>query len=307
MIGKIIAASPRYRAECNAQRIKLKEKFDAFCELTDSHLIKKAKELVSQEGIIDAEIEGLSGKENQRDLSIKFRWGHNHNFGNGFSVRGRMGDRHINLVAEFMTGFDLTDSFFEAKDCIDVGSWTGGTTLMLKCLGADKVFALEEVKKYALATMSLCKDVYGLDNVISDGVNLYDFKSDQKYDVAYFPGVVYHLSDPVLGLRRLYNALNENGICLVETAGIDSSYSIARFDGNRIYHNSDNETAEKLNRGGWNWYIPSPLCLERWMVEAGFEEVKTYFSYASNRVYGYGVKRKYNDICRAGFSIFDIE
>ena len=56
-----------------------------------------------------------------------------------------MGDRHINLMAEFLLGFNLHKNFFKNKDCIDVGSWTGGTTLMLKHLGAAEVLALEEV------------------------------------------------------------------------------------------------------------------------------------------------------------------
>jgi hypothetical protein len=175
---------------------------------------------------------------------------------------------------------------------------------MLKHLGANKVLALEEVQKYARTTLSLCRDVYDLDNVVSDGTNIYSLECDDgSYQVAYFPGVVYHLSDPVLGLRKLFNCLDDGGICLVESAGIDDVRSIAKFEGNRIYHNSKQETEAKLNRGGWNWFVPSPLCLERWMVEAGFDNVKTYFSHASNRVYGYGERKQYVNICRAGLSV----
>tara|TARA_Y100000389_G_C17430044_1_gene502014 strand:+ start:956 stop:1609 length:654 start_codon:yes stop_codon:yes gene_type:complete len=217
-----------------------------------------------------------------------------------------MGDRHINLMAEFLLGFNLHKNFFKNKDCIDVGSWTGGTTLMLKHLGAAEVLALEEVQKYAKTLKSLAKNVYNFSDVKSEGVNIFNLKTKKKYDIAYFPGVIYHLSDPVLGLRRLYNSLKSNGFCLVETAGIDSKKSIAKFDGNYIFTNN-NSSKNKLNRSGWNWFSPSPKCLERWMIEAGFEDVKTYYSFISKRVYGIGKRKKFKNICKAGLSVFDIE
>ncbi|MCX8012152.1 MAG: hypothetical protein N3A64_03235, partial [Desulfobacterota bacterium] len=46
----------------------------------------------SRIGIIDAQVEGYCDKEldRQRDSSIKFYWGHNHNFGE-FKLKGMMG------------------------------------------------------------------------------------------------------------------------------------------------------------------------------------------------------------------------
>jgi hypothetical protein len=43
------------------------------------------------------------------------------------------------------------------------------------------------------------------------------------------------------------------------------------------------------------------------MIEAGFDEVRTYFSLRTNRIYGYGVRRGFTDIMRAGLSVYDIE
>lgn len=305
LIDKISAAP--YNNKCDKKFQFLKKEFENFCVIGNEKSINLAKKLVSQEGEVDFEVEGLKSAENQRDLSIKFHWGHNHNFGNGFYVNGRMGNRHIDLISQFMVGFGLDDDFFKDKNCIDVGCWTGGTTLMLKYLGANEVLALEEVKKYGKTMTELCNGVYGLEGVGSEPINLYDLVTDKKYHVAYFPGVIYHLSDPVLGLRRLYNSLCDGGVCLVETAGIRSDKSIASFEGSRIYHQKSTQSKEQLNRGGWNWFFPSTSCLERWMVEAGFDEVRTYYSLRSNRVYGYGVRRGFTDIVRAGLSVYDIE
>lgn len=296
-----------YIEKVNLITCDLRQGFENFCQVYDPEKLTIAKTLIEQEGTVDLKIEGFKCAENQRDLSIKFHWGHDHRFNEELSVKGRMGERHIKLIAEFMAGFSIPEGHFEGKDVIDVGSWTGGTTLMLKHLGARNVLALEEVQKYARTTSKLVNDVYGLDGVTSDGTNLYDLKTSSKYDVAYFPGVIYHLSDPVLGLRRLFNCLKDGGECFVETAGLDSPESIARFEGNRIYHKTSGERASELTRGGWNWFSPSPLCLERWMVESGFEDVNCFYSHASDRVFGYGRRNKYVDICRAGFSVPSIE
>jgi len=115
---------------------KLRRLFNEFTYLSDKKKLEQVKKILDRIGTIDAEIEGLSGTENQRDLSIKFHWGHNHIFGDEFKVDGRMGDRHLNLMAQFMVKNDLDMDYFRGKDVIDVGCWTGGTLLLLKALGA---------------------------------------------------------------------------------------------------------------------------------------------------------------------------
>ena len=49
----------------------------------------------------DADMEEFIDPKKQRDLSIKFHWGHNHDFGD-FRLEGRMQNRHIELLANFI-------------------------------------------------------------------------------------------------------------------------------------------------------------------------------------------------------------
>jgi SAM-dependent methyltransferase len=196
--------------------------------------------------------------------------------------------------------------YFKDKDIVDVGCWTGGTLLLLKALGANEVLALEEVQKYAKVARVLAQEVYQLDNITCDGGNLFDLETDTKYDVVYFPGVIYHLSDPVLALRRLFNVTKNGGEIFVETMGLDTEEPICKFEGNRKYHNSEAESSEELNRGGWNWFVPSASCLALWLAEAGFESVDCYYSKNSNRVFGYAKRIEHNEITRAGLSLRNI-
>ncbi|WP_319468795.1 class I SAM-dependent methyltransferase [uncultured Pseudodesulfovibrio sp.] len=285
---------------------KLKEEFSWFT-VSNLHSVTKEEfhdELSKRIEVVDARMEGYSAEEldRQRDLSIKFHWGHDHDFGS-FSLKGRMGERHLQLMTNFITNNGVGIDHFQNKHVLDVGCWTGGTTLLLSRLGA-RVTAVEEVKKYAEMVNYLadCFDLSTQISVLNDSLfNMDDEKYYGMFDSVYFPGVVYHLSDPVLGLRILYNSTKIGGDIFVESAGINSEESICQFEGSRIYH-ADGSCKEELNRGGWNWFLPSPLALKRMMEEAGYDEVETFRNEEDGRVYGYGKKVRFEGICKAGFA-----
>src|SRR5690606_14679654 len=139
-------------------------------------------------------------------------------------------------------------------------------------LGA-RVTAIEEVKKYADTTAYLAKcfgiaaDVRSLSLYSLNDESFYD-----RFDIVYFPGVIYHLSDPLIALRILFNACKIGGRILVESAGIDVARPLCRFDGSRRYGPG---SEEEMSRKGWNWFVPSPSALDRMMREAGFEDVRS--------------------------------
>lgn len=259
------------------------------------------KSLEARIGETDFRSEGYSETELdlQRDLSVTFTWGHDHDFGD-FSLRGEMRDRHLRLLANFVTLFPVDIEDFAGKDVLDVGCWTGGTALLLAALGAN-VVAIEEVQKYAETARYLARSFGVQDRLRVESESLYDCNSDEfheRFDVVHFPGVVYHLSDPVLGLRILYNSLRIGGTILVESAGINVPEPYCRFWGNRPVQGDD--------KSGWAWFQPSASALERMMKEAGFDDIRSLYSVDVNRVYAYGRKSDHRPICRAGLSVRDI-
>ncbi|WP_323783849.1 DUF1698 domain-containing protein [Thalassovita sp.] len=302
---KVIEPGADHKKNILTRRDELQSLFETTYEIGTEGQRTKAEELLSQIGSVDFAIEGYKSSERQRDLSIKFVWGHDHRFAEDINVPGQMKDRHLMLISEFYEGFGIKDSHFKDRDVLDVGCWTGGTTLTLKMLGAKKVHAIEEVKKYAYAAKSLCCEIYGFNDVEVSATSLYNFE-ESKFDTIYFPGVVYHLSDPVLGLRRLYNRLHDGGDIFVESFGIFDDGQFCRFDSN-IPNGSGNKS--DLNRSGWNWFVPSAKCLGAWMEVAGFEDVEVFASNVTGycRVFGHGRRKSFKDITRAGLAVPDIE
>ena len=115
--------------------------------------------ITSLSGKSDADMEGYIDPSSQRDLSGQFEWGHNHDFGS-FYMPGLMGSRHIDILATFMSLYGSPHCDLRGKRILDIGCWTGGTSLLLAAMGAQ-VFAIEEVRKYA-DCVNYLKEALGL-------------------------------------------------------------------------------------------------------------------------------------------------
>jgi 2-polyprenyl-3-methyl-5-hydroxy-6-metoxy-1,4-benzoquinol methylase len=248
------------------------------------------------------EMEGYADPAAQRDLSIRFTWGHDHDFGT-FALRGQMGSRHINLLATFIDRFGAIGVDLSGTRVLDIGCWTGGTSLLLAAMGAD-VVAIEEVRKY-VDCVSFLRDSFGVANLDVRHASLYDLGAGEfleGFDVVLFAGVLYHLSDPVLGLRLTYDAARDGGVLLLETAAVRSSREVVRYEGPE---RTSGGNASDLTRGGWNWFVPSPKVVERMLRDVGFREIDVRAT-AGSRAFAVARRRGTQDMLRAGLSRRDV-
>jgi SAM-dependent methyltransferase len=284
-----------------ATRQKLKtimdERFTIDCVLDEfkDNFEQHIKGLI---GSVDSDMEGYKDPDLQRDQSVKFTWGHNHDFGS-FSVEGEMADRHIDILADLMDNFGLPVELTGRK-VLDVGVWTGGTALLFAALGAE-VTALEEVIKYS-DTVNYLASAFGLSNLQCIPISLYDLDIHDTFDYIFYSGVIYHVSDPVLSLRILFNALKDGGRIFVETYGIPpagQNAPVTLFLGSQFFKSG---TKENLNRRGWNYYVPTPLVLKLWIDSAGFEAVKVTNVDNLHRIKAVASRIQHKDILRAGLS-----
>ena len=246
----------------------------------------------------DADMEEFIDPRKQRDLSIKFHWGHNHDFGD-FRLEGRMQNRHIELLANFIKRFRLSPSGFAGKKVLDIGCWTGGTSLLLCALGAS-VVAVEEVKKYA-ETVRYLKRAFGLVNLEVLHSSLFDCTTGEfqdAFDFVLFAGVLYHVTDPILALRITFNCLKDGGKCLLETYALNSTESVMEYQGPGVLGPG---SKEDLNRGGWNWFVPSPAALGRMMGDVGYEDV-TVSEVVGARSLAVATRHRHRDLMRSGLS-----
>lgn len=198
--------------------------------------------------------------ENQDIGMIEFQWGHDHDFGS-FQVSGKMGTRHIWLLARFLDHFELPLTAIEHKGVLDIGCWTGGLSLILSKFGGN-VIAIDDARRYVHALTYLI-DSFGLENLTCRTLSLYDLEQASlkpNFDIVFLLGVIYHLSDPIIALRRIYNILKPGAWLCLESMSINSDQPICEYKGPSVY--------------GLNWFVPAPKTIFQWLKDTGFEAIK---------------------------------
>jgi 2-polyprenyl-3-methyl-5-hydroxy-6-metoxy-1,4-benzoquinol methylase len=248
----------------------------------------------------DFQMEGYTDPEVQRDLSIQFHWGHDHDFGD-FVLRGRTGTSHLALIAAFIDLFGAHPRRLDGKRVLDIGCWTGGTSLLLCAMGAH-VVAVEEVKKY-VDCLKYLKQAFDIENLEPLNMSLFECTTPEfqdAFDFVLFAGVLYHLSDPILGLRITFNCLKDGGTCLLSTAAIGGNRPFVAYEGPHVFEGS----REALNRSGWNWFTPSITALRQMMTDVGYRDiqVRKVRSGAGLRAFAVGKRVHHVDMTRAGLS-----
>jgi SAM-dependent methyltransferase len=241
--------------------------------------------------LTDHAMEGFDDPAKQRDPSIRFRWGHDHDFG-AFELSGAMGDRHLTLLARFVDDLKALPLRLDGRRVLDIGAWTGGTSLVLAAMGAE-VVAVEEVAKYADCLLFL-KEAFDVSSLTPRTLSLYECTGpdfEGGFDVVLFAGVLYHVTDPIVALRITFNALRDGGSCLVESAASHSPRRLLSYEG--------------LGRPGWNWFIPSVPALVKMMKDVGFTGVRTRPT-AGSRAFAVGRRAGTSDMLRAGLSRRDL-
>ena len=250
----------------------------------------------------DASMEGYESPAGQRGRSVRFTWPYDHDFGDFKVGPGKGSERPIYILASFMNHWSALPQRLDGKRVLDVGFYAGGTSLLLAAMGAD-VTAVEEVKKY-VDCLTFLRDSFGLKNLDPRNLSLYDLNTEEfqdAFDVVLFAGVLYHLSDPVLGMRIIFNSIRPGGICLLESA-------TAKSDERMLEYAGKNEI-ERNRADGANWFYPSPLVISEMMDEVGFSDIHTHelkTPRRRNRTLAVGTKTEQVDMLRAGLSVPDI-
>jgi 2-polyprenyl-3-methyl-5-hydroxy-6-metoxy-1,4-benzoquinol methylase len=185
-----------------------------------------------------------------------FVWGHNHDFGHGFTRSGAMGDRHKEITSELIS-LGMMPRDLSGKRVLDIGCWSGGDLLILAGLGAQ-IEAIEE-HPLAAATAQELSRLLGCD-VPVHSFSVYNDRPEwkQTFDLVYCCGVIYHVTDPLLLLRICFAYLKPGGRLVIETKMQEGTGSTCTYSG--------------VVERGWNWYAPTYETMGRWMVDAGFEE-----------------------------------
>lgn len=218
----------------------------------------------------------------------RHRWGHNQDFGT-FALEGELGNRYLWLVATFIDRFGALPTSLDGLRVLDLGCRTGGTSLLLHAMGAH-VVAVEKETPHSEA-LAYVKRAFGLGGLEPRNLSLYECTGPEfreQFDVVFFAGVLYHISDPIVALRIAFDALKDGGRCLVETAATAAPEPVLLY---RPPELADVRAGGRMVSSRASTLVPSRSALGAMMRDVGFEDVELSEMLPDSRCCAVGTRR----------------
>lgn len=153
---------------------------------------------------------------------------------------------------------------FARRTVLDCGCNAGGYSFLARQLGAGNCFGFD-VREHWIRQARFVAEARGYRGMQFEVMDLYDLDCE-PFDVTVFSGLLYHLPDPIRGLKMVADLTRE--VIFVDTAS-----RAGMPDGHLAV---ENESTEILVSGvyGLNWLPTGPEVLRKMLVWAGFPETR---------------------------------
>ena len=208
-------------------------------------------------------------------MSGEIKWWHSIELPDGTITPGMKSHELLCTEARsYFHGIDLI-----GKTVLDVGAWDGFMSFEAERRGAKRVLAVEHDSwsgcgwgtkdGFNYAHSRINSKVESLDSDLFD----LDPQVQGKFDVVLFLGVLYHLTDPFGGLKKVADMTND--LLIVEST---------------VYHTFTDEPVMRyhlgteLNNDPSNYWTPNEQCLRNMLVEIGFTKIQTSSGPSPNRI-----------------------
>jgi tRNA (mo5U34)-methyltransferase len=194
----------------------------------------------------------------------EYFWFHSIDLGNGTVTPGKKSPEiHAAEAAAFFDPIEI-----KGATVIDIGAWNGFYSFEAKRRGASRVLATDHFcwnheQFRGRETFELARSALGLDIEILD-IDVTELCPDKvgMFDVVLFLGVLYHLFDPIDGLRRAASLAKD--VLVVETCtdlGDLDRPAMVMYPGREL----DNDPT--------NWWGPNNACVRELLKTMGFVRI----------------------------------
>lgn len=214
-----------------------------------------------------ARLQHVRAEADRLGAAAQYGWGHTIDFG-PFSKEGLLKDSYLSIAGGFDT-YGWWPASLDGLRVADVGCFTGGISLLMAERGAEVVYAVDEIPEHLdqCAFVASTFAIKSIRPVLRSVYRLQDEIAPKSLDYIVLAGVLYHLSDMLVGLYLLRELLKPGGVLLIESNGVDDfEHSYANFG--RFY--------------GGMWWQPTGLCIQDMCAFMGFGECDVRF-YEENR------------------------
>ena len=213
------------------------------------------------------QVEAVRRRVDELAAQAQYGWGHTIDFG-PFTKEGVVKDNFLDIIGMW-DEWRWWPPSLKGLRVADVGCLTGGMSLIIGHRGADEVLAIDEIPEHIAQTEYL-RDLFGVASVKTLTASLYQLPTliqPASLDLIVLSGVLYHLSDMLVGLLIMQQLLKVGGTLLIESTAVDDDeHSYANFG--------------RFALG--IWWQPSTLCIKDMCEFMGLSEVEVRM-YSSTR------------------------
>lgn len=161
---------------------------------------------------------------------------------------------------------------YTGKSVLSVGCNTGYDLLLAMKAGADFVEGLELVPEVAaIASAVMMRSAAPATWRVRTG-SIEERTDLQLFDIVSMPGVLYHLENPMLGLRNCFRALKPGGWFVLKTM----IWNEAIPGPSLIFYAQDEELPDHYKYNWPKFFMPSITAVEHMLAEVGFTEIQSF-------------------------------
>lgn len=163
------------------------------------------------EGTEPSELQRIQQSVDALGDAAQYGWGHTIDFG-AFRKNGLLLDSYLNIAGAF-DQWEWWPSRLDGMRVADVGCYTGGLSMLMAERGAEVVYAIDEIPEN-LAQCAFLAETFNLTNVkpvLRSVFRLHEDIEPGSLDLIVLSGVLYHLSDMLVGLNVLRDLLKPGG------------------------------------------------------------------------------------------------
>jgi len=176
------------------------------------------------------DLEKLSARAAELAGNSPYGWGHSIPIG-PHRIEGILGEQYL-VIARLLDNWGWWPSDMAGLEVADVGCFSGGLTAMMSSRGAQKIYAVDEIAPH-LDQCRFVKQIFGLENVECIEASAYDLRrhiAPGRLDLIVLSGVLYHMSDMLVGLVAMQELLKIGGSIVIESFAVNCfEHSYANF------------------------------------------------------------------------------
>jgi SAM-dependent methyltransferase len=175
-------------------------------------------------------IRSIAEEADRLGEAAQYGWGHTIDFG-PFRKQGLLGESYLR-IAGALDLWGWWPARLDGLHVADVGCFTGGLSILMAHRGAAVVHAVDEIPEHLAQCRFLAQTFAqsSIQPILRSAYHLRDSIQPGSLDLILLSGVLYHMSDMLVGLYAMRELLKPGGLLLIQSNGIDDfQHSYANF------------------------------------------------------------------------------